>query len=230
MDVEPEVVEISTDTEEEAEFLETASTSTVADDGKGFDENVSPLEANGAEKVKRVRMRARQSKPPPSGRTDPVNAENWWQKTVDRHGGVDRMNEVEQGYKVVLLLHILVEAQAIGDKVLVFSQCLRTLDFLEHVFGLEDWTKHVPSLSSSLPAVGKRGGWVKGRDYLRIDGETNFSERGDLIARFNDGKSLPSQGLKSGGVDEVKAFLLSSTVSLVEYHLACSYVRTSVTI
>jgi hypothetical protein len=208
MDVEPEIVGIATDTEEDAEFLETASTSTVADDSKGFEENVSPLEANGAKKVEKSADANKAGKPPP---TDAVNSENWWQKTADRHGGVDRMNEVEQGYKVVLLLHILVEAQAIGDKVLVFSQCLRTLDFLERVFGLEDWTEHVPSLSSPLPAEGKRGGWVKGRDYLRIDGETNFSKRGDLIARFNDGKSLPGQGAKSDGVDEVKAFLLSST-------------------
>jgi transcriptional regulator ATRX len=212
MDVEPEIVGIATDTEEDAEFLETTSTSTVADDSKGFEENVSPLEANGAKKVEKSADANKAGKPPP---TDAVNSENWWQKTADRHGGVDRMNEVEQGYKVVLLLHILVEAQAIGDKVLVFSQCLRTLDFLERVFGLEDWTEHVPSLSSPLPAEGKRGGWVKGRDYLRIDGETNFSKRGDLIARFNDGKSLPGQGAKSDGVDEVKAFLLSSTVSLV---------------
>ena len=133
--------------------------------------------------------------------------EDWWRDTAERHGGVEKLKEVEKGYKVVLVLHILIEALSIGDKVLIFSQCLRTLDFLEYVLGLEDWFDHVPSLpSSSLKAGMKRGGWTKGRDYLRIDGTTQFSERGELIDRFNDNMT------NSKVNDEVKAFLLSSTV------------------
>lgn len=143
---------------------------------------------------------------PPMGPSQSTNGEEaWWRTTVERQGGVEKLNEVEQGYKVVLLLHILMEAQSIGDKVLVFSQCLRTLDFLEKVLGLQDWFDHVPGLTlPSKPGI-KRGGWKKGCDYLRIDGQTQFSQRGELIDRFND----------EGKDDDVKAFLLSSTVSRV---------------
>lgn len=157
--------------------------------------------------------------PPPrkdvamSGPKSDDNEEDWWRKTAERQGGAEKFNEVEKGYKVVLLLHILMEAQLIGDKVLVFSQCLRTLDFLEYVLGLEDWLDHVPTLQSSLIAGVKRGGWTKGCDYLRIDGHTQFSERGELIDIFNDGLSSATKPFKPGVENKVKAFLLSSTVS-----------------
>ena len=102
---------------------------------------------------------------PPSGRTN-TNAsggDEWWRKTIEWHGGVEKLKEVENGYKVVLLLHILVQAQVLGDKVLVFAQCLKTLDFIENVLSLDDWAEHVPSLASSC---GKHGGWKKNVDVL----------------------------------------------------------------
>lgn len=144
---------------------------------------------------------------PPTGRPkEPSNTE-WWRKTVERMGGAEKMKEVEHGYKVVLLLHILMEAQAVGDKVVVFSQCLRTLDFIEYVLGLENWAKHVPSLASS--SASSIGGWKKGLDYLRIDGQTQFGERGDLVAQFNDEESsLKGTAMAPDG--QVKAFLLSA--------------------
>lgn len=150
---------------------------------------------------------------PPSGRTKAAgHKEEWWRNTVERHGGVEKLKEVEQGYKVVLLLHILMEAQALNDKVLVFAQCLKTLDFLEYVLGLDDWVEHVPSLASSFTG-GKRGAWKKNVDYLRIDGQTQFSERGELIARFNDERSSSKQSGAADEGDQVKAFLLSAKVS-----------------
>lgn len=122
----------------------------------------------------------------------------WWADTC-KPKDYERLRVVENGFKVVLLLHILAHAEQIGDKVLVFTQCLKTLDYLETVLALEDWSKHAPSLRTAFPN-GKFGGWQKSHHYLRIDGQTSSSARGDLISKFN--KEVEGAG--------VRAFLISS--------------------
>jgi SNF2 family DNA or RNA helicase len=124
---------------------------------------------------------------------------------------------IENGYKVVLFLHILVKAQELGDKVLLFSQCLRTLDFIEEVLNLEDWGKHAPSLASSFPYAKFRA-WRKNVDYLRIDGDTNSTKRGSLINQFNDVKSS-EQELTTADDDKTKLFLLSAKAGGVGVNL-----------
>jgi SNF2 family DNA or RNA helicase len=89
-------------------------------------------------------------------------------------------------------------ASKLGEKVLVFSQCLRTLDYIEQVLALDDWKSRVPSLSCFKGM--QLGRWKKSRDYLRIDGDTHSSERGDLIDTFN----------RDDATGKVRAFLISS--------------------
>jgi SNF2 family DNA or RNA helicase len=79
--------------------------------------------------------------------------------------------------KVELLLMILDEARAIGDKVLVFSQSLLTLDYLENLFKEQR------------------------RTVCRLDGSTAAFKRQEQIKAFNTGKQeiyLISTG--AGGV------------------------------
>jgi SNF2 family DNA or RNA helicase len=137
-------------------------------------------------------------------RTFPSGRKEWWRKTAERNGNVESLKDIENGYKVVLFLHILVQAQELGDKVLLFSQCLRTLDFIEEVLNLDDWGKHAPSLISSFPSAKFRA-WRKNVDYLRIDGATQSAERGSLINQFNDIIELTT-----ADDDKTKLFLLSS--------------------
>lgn len=209
-----EIVELSGDseTEIECETVKAAVSTESKDANAATDEEANDTDT--ASLASTTPLTAQSSSLPPSGRAKAGgNKEEWWRTTVERHGGADKLKEVEQGYKVVLLLHILMEAQAIGDKVLVFAQCLKTLDFIEYVLGLEDWAEHVPSLSSSSPGA-KRGGWKKNVDYLRIDGQTQFFERGDLIARFNDEKASSNQEQLAGSSSgQLKVFLLSAKVS-----------------
>jgi SNF2 family DNA or RNA helicase len=117
----------------------------------------------------------------------------WWQATVDKEGP-DQVKGVMNGYKVVLLLHILAYAEKLGDKVLIFANCLSTLNYIEYVLSL-NWSEHVPSLAAKFPGV-KLGGWLKSKDYVRIDGTITGAERGDLVNQFE-------------ADDSVKAFLLS---------------------
>ena len=144
----------------------------------------------------------------------------WWRKTAERNGNVERLKDVENGYKVVLFLHILVQAQDLGDKVLVFSQCLKTLDFIEEVLNLDDWGKHVPSLATSFPDAKFRA-WRKNVDYLRIDGSTQFAERGSLIAQFND-KEYLEQARATADNDKTKLFLLSSKAGGIGVNLVAA--------
>ena len=104
---------------------------------------------------------------------------------------------VMNGYKMVLLLHILAYCEQINDKVLIFALNLSTLNYIEEVLALPDWTKHVPSLAAKFPGM-KLGGWQNSKDYLRIDGGISGAERGKLVNDFNAAEA-----------DGVKAFLLS---------------------
>lgn len=104
-----------------------------------------------------------------------------------------KIRSVRHGHKIFLLLQILANAIAVGDKVVVFSQCLRTLDFIEEVLESTDWDRFCKGHERS-PGLGS---WKKGVDYLRIDGSVNSSERGDLVSSFHE---------ELGGI---KAFLLS---------------------
>ncbi|KAI3796901.1 hypothetical protein L1987_39588 [Smallanthus sonchifolius] len=95
--------------------------------------------------------------------------ENWWGDLVMENG-----YEAENSGKMVLLLDILTLCSSIGDKALVFSQSLPTLDLIEH---------HI----SKLPRNGKsRKCWKKGKDWYRLDGRTEGSERQKLVENFND--------------------------------------------
>lgn len=122
-----------------------------------------------------------------------VDTDEWWRPTIEKQGE-DAVKLVANGNKVVLLLHILAYAQKAGDKVVIFSNNLATLDYLEYVLAL-DWLEHVPSLSSISPNV-KLGRWQKAKEYVRIDGSISGVERGDLVDQFED------------DID-VKAFLIS---------------------
>lgn len=158
------------------------------------------------------------------------NAEVWWSKVAER-SGIDTFSDVESGNKVALLLHILTHAQILGEKVVLFSQCLKvcishefqcseplvslslttsflhqTLDFISSVLSQEDWPSLVSSLADAFP--GKSiGGWKSGSDFLRIDGATSAGNRGELISQFNE--------------DSVRLFLISSRAGGIGINL-CS--------
>lgn len=90
--------------------------------------------------------------------------------------GADKANPA-LSRKVELLLVVLDEARAIGDKVLVFSQSIPTLDYLEELFKQQ------------------------GRAVCRLDGSTAVSKRQDMIKAFNTGRQeIYLISTKAGGV------------------------------
>ncbi|XP_057802086.1 protein CHROMATIN REMODELING 20-like isoform X2 [Salvia miltiorrhiza] len=96
--------------------------------------------------------------------------EDWWRDLLMENS----YKEPDQGGKMVLLLDILTMCSSMGDKALVFSQSILTLDLIEYYL-------------SKMPRPRKNGKcWKKGKDWYRLDGRTESSERQKLVERFND--------------------------------------------
>ena len=98
-----------------------------------------------------------------------VEEKEWYDEFIE--DGDD--TNVELSGKLVLLLEILANAEIVGDKVLVFSQSLSSLDLIERTLG-----------------GGRIGGdtmsWCKGVDYFRLDGSTAAKSRQRYTEIFND--------------------------------------------
>jgi hypothetical protein len=117
------------------------------------------------------------------------------------HGGLKDgefkgLNQSRTSPKFVVLFHLIAMAFNEGEKILIFSKCLKTLDLVEDLLCTTDWKKHIGSLKdfSNL----KLGGLKRDKDYLRIDGSVQSGRRGLLIDKFNKETS------------QVKLFLISS--------------------
>ncbi|GJT97781.1 protein chromatin remodeling 20 isoform X1 [Tanacetum coccineum] len=98
--------------------------------------------------------------------------ENWWDDLVSENG-----YDAENSGKMVLLLDILTMCSDIGDKALVFSQSIPTLDLIE---------RHLSKLTQNGKS---RKHWKKGKDWYRLDGRTEGSERQQMVEKFNDPKN-----------------------------------------
>lgn len=81
-------------------------------------------------------------------------------------------------HRSLLLERILDESQRIGDKVLVFSQSIPTLNYLDQLFS------------------------QRGRNYKRIDGATEPSKRQGIVTKFNEdpGMQLLLISTRAGGL------------------------------
>lgn len=95
---------------------------------------------------------------------------DWWSGLLH----ASSYKELDYSGKMVLLVEILTMCSELGDKALVFSQSIPTLDLIEFYL-------------SRLPRRGKRGKfWKKGKDWYRLDGRTESSERQRIVERFNE--------------------------------------------
>ncbi|XP_061903970.1 transcriptional regulator ATRX-like isoform X3 [Entelurus aequoreus] len=84
---------------------------------------------------------------------------------------------LEHSGKMVLLFEILRKAEELGDKVLVFSQSLISLDLIEDFL----MAAHHRKIDSS-----KVGSWIKNVDYYRLDGCTTAVLRKKWSDHFNN--------------------------------------------
>ncbi|GIY76604.1 transcriptional regulator ATRX [Caerostris extrusa] len=90
--------------------------------------------------------------------------------------------KLELSGKMVLLMEILKECEAIGDKVIVFSQSLLTFDIIEDMLN----NMNEESVTEEEKARDIRNTWIKNIDYFRMDGSTSAEFRKQYIDHFND--------------------------------------------
>uniref|UniRef100_A0A8D0H986 DNA helicase n=1 Tax=Sphenodon punctatus TaxID=8508 RepID=A0A8D0H986_SPHPU len=89
---------------------------------------------------------------------------------------------LEHSGKMVLLFEILRMAEELGNKVLVFSQSLISLDLIEDFLELAKKEKE-----KDKPVVYKgEGKWFRNIDYYRLDGSTSAQSRKKWAEEFND--------------------------------------------
>eukprot|EP01038_Epipyxis_sp_PR26KG_P004130 gene4130-5884_t len=105
------------------------------------------------------------------------------------------------GNKIVCLLSLLAYSVNCGDKMLVFSQNLPSLDLIELFLHTSDWGEMLQISNNnnnnnnnnninlnnniSLKTKNKFSKWEKGKDYLRFDGSVTSNNRQVNIESFN---------------------------------------------
>ncbi|XP_030037520.2 transcriptional regulator ATRX homolog isoform X1 [Manduca sexta] len=107
------------------------------------------------------------------------NPTEWWIKLVTD----DELEDMRNSHKLVLLFDILRQCETIGDKLLVFSQSLYSLDLIEHFLGKVDEATQEGRIDEKLG--GHVGSWSPGLDYFRLDGSTSCENRSTWCKNFN---------------------------------------------
>lgn len=95
----------------------------------------------------------------------------------------EEYNDIHSGRKLLLLFQILKSCKRIGDKILVFTQYLETIDLIEYFLYLanKDFQNNCQSEFADS--------WVLGTDYFRIDGSRNSDKRFECCKMFNNTKN-----------------------------------------
>ncbi|KAJ8266440.1 hypothetical protein GJAV_G00130440 [Gymnothorax javanicus] len=143
---------------------------------------------DGRETLKKSTTRCQGGKKAGSRRGSPVEdgsggiSPNWYKTFVAEEDAA----VLQHSGKLVLLFEILHMAERIGDKVLVFSQSLISLDLIEDFLELANRAKKEGKPS---PYKGE-GNWVKNVDYYRLDGSTPALNRKKWAETFNNTKKL----------------------------------------
>lgn len=102
------------------------------------------------------------------GKTEP----HWWEAHFP-----DDISNMNHSAKIMLLFAILEKCEVVGDKLLVFSQSIPTLDLIEKFLHEKQWKRGV--------------------DYFRLDGKVNAKSRQKYCDLFNDDEIKQSRYVKN---------------------------------
>ncbi|XP_054739987.1 transcriptional regulator ATRX homolog [Anastrepha obliqua] len=104
----------------------------------------------------------------------------WWKCLVDEK----ELNNINHSPKLVILMNLLQECEIIGDKLLVFSQSLQSIDVIEHFLALIDSKTRGYEYEGNVGDF--KGFWQPGIDYYRLDGSCSVESREAMCKKFND--------------------------------------------
>jgi len=108
----------------------------------------------------------------------------WWGKLSK---DVD-LNGLHHSSKIQVLLELMRVCEMRGEKLLVFSQSLMSLDLIE-----EFLAQCTALVDQGLPSPAGSGKWIKNEDYFRMDGATSGGKRHEFIGAFNDPLNMRSR-------------------------------------
>ncbi|XP_039948110.1 transcriptional regulator ATRX homolog [Bactrocera neohumeralis] len=118
---------------------------------------------------------------PPQPEADPSE---WWKRFVEEK----ELNNINHSPKLVILMNLLQECEVIGDKLLVFSQSLQSIDVIEHFLSLIDSRTKGYEYEGDVGDF--KGCWQPGVDYFRLDGSCSVESREAMCKKFNDVNNL----------------------------------------
>ncbi|XP_076383601.1 uncharacterized protein LOC117217785 isoform X1 [Megalopta genalis] len=111
-------------------------------------------------------------------RPEEIERTHWWTQFIES----DHLNDISISSKLMLLFGILKKCELIGDKLVVFSQSLHSLNLIEHfLVNIDKETQK----SENSECTGHRSSWLLGLDYYRFDGKTSPKERFRCCEAFN---------------------------------------------
>ncbi|XP_056648493.1 transcriptional regulator ATRX homolog isoform X1 [Diorhabda sublineata] len=165
-------------------------------------EEDSSHESESEKKKKKPRMtraRAAQKKDDNADSSDSDIEEvskEWWQEFCDG----DELDNIKNSGKLSLLFEILKECEEIGDKVLVFSQSLNSLNCIEYFLAKIDEATE----AGDTEKMGYKGSWSLGLDYFRLDGSSSCDNRAYWCDSFNNPDNVRARlfliSTKAGGL------------------------------
>ncbi|KAF6198851.1 hypothetical protein GE061_006874 [Apolygus lucorum] len=172
------------DTDEEGslkEFIDDGKSSSSSDFRSSSSGSESEKSGSEKEKSKPTRRKTRGQGSVSEPEEEPVAAKQWWSDLITE----DQMDDIRQSSKLFLFFTILKYCEEIGDKLLIFSQSLYTLDLLEYFLDKIDEETQKPE-EDRLPGIkGFEGSWAKGLDYFRLDGSSACENRESWCKSFN---------------------------------------------
>jgi len=156
---------------------------------EGEDSDIQELDEAGEEK-KKTTTRQDKSDDLVVGLDQDLPAESssggWWNQLLNED---EIIEDIQFGSKMVLLMDILKECELIGDKILVFSQSLLSLDLIEEFLSRQNREHEKLARKGEVPA-GQIGTWTLGKDYYRLDGSTGADQRKMWCKYFNKGNNM----------------------------------------
>lgn len=117
--------------------------------------------------------------------TEFKNPEDWWRQFISDESVFD---DIRESGKLSLLFTLLAECDKIGDKVLVFSQSLFSLDLIEYFLAQMDEANQKDETKETL--LGFKASWSIGLDYFRLDGSSSAENRQAWCKAFNREENL----------------------------------------
>lgn len=100
-----------------------------------------------------------------------IEERTWWKSECTE----EDIDNTHHSGKLMILLSLLVKCEIYGDKLLLFSQSLSTLNMIERFLYKIDESQN-----------SEFGKWKPGIDYFRLDGSKDIEERSKDCHIFND--------------------------------------------